>query len=106
MIRAEFYREGGKRFAGFCVTGHAGFDETGLDIVCASVSSAVMLTANDLTDFLGVKARVTVEENEIYLMLENSEDDIGRRLIEGLKFQLETIGEEFPGNVKVKTKDV
>lgn len=43
MIVAEFFRKNGE-ITGFKVSGHAGYDESGRDIVCAGVSSAVMMT--------------------------------------------------------------
>ena len=50
MIKANFYQKNGL-YCGFIISGHAG-GKYGQDIVCAGVSSAVMLTVNTLTDFL------------------------------------------------------
>ena len=50
MIRAEFYESDGL-MSGFTFSGHAGYAESGSDVVCAAVSSAVQLTANLLEDF-------------------------------------------------------
>ena len=49
MIVAEFLKKNGN-ITGFKVSGHAGYDDIGKDIVCASVSSAVMMTANLITE--------------------------------------------------------
>ena len=48
MIQAKILRRNG-RTAGFSVSGHAGYADSGKDIVCAAVSSAVQLTANGIT---------------------------------------------------------
>ncbi len=68
MIKAVFYRRKGKA-AGFCITGHSDYAEAGSDIVCAAVSSAVMLVCNTVTDYFHDKAHVSVGENRIVLCL-------------------------------------
>jgi hypothetical protein len=50
MIKAAFYIRNG-HYIGFSVTGHAGFDEEGHDIVCASVSALTVNTVNSLEKF-------------------------------------------------------
>lgn len=54
--------------AAVTVSGHAGYAPAGEDIVCASVSSAVQLTANALTEILGTKAQVKVSENSVKIV--------------------------------------
>ncbi len=68
MLKAVFYKQG-EYFTGFAVSGHAGYGTHGNDIVCASISSAVMLVCNTVTDFFGAEADVEVRENEITLHL-------------------------------------
>ena len=58
MIVAEFFRKNGE-ITGFKVSGHAGYDESGRDIVCAGVSSAVMMTANLITEIFRFEAEVS-----------------------------------------------
>ena len=60
MIVAEFFRKNGE-ITGFKVSGHAGYDMFGKDIVCAGVSSAVMMTANLVTEIFGFEAEVSAE---------------------------------------------
>ena len=66
MIEAVFAVKG-DRFIGFTVKGHSGFAESGNDIICAGVSSALMLTVNTITDFFSVAADIDITpENEGY----------------------------------------
>ena len=58
MIVAEFFRKNGE-ITGFKVSGHAEYDESGRDIVCAGVSSAVMMTANLITEIFRFEAEVS-----------------------------------------------
>ncbi|MDR1630225.1 MAG: ribosomal-processing cysteine protease Prp, partial [Oscillospiraceae bacterium] len=45
MITAEFLTHSG-RFWGIDLCGHAEYDESGKDIVCAAVSAAAIMAAN------------------------------------------------------------
>lgn len=68
MITAKFYKEG-YHIIGVSISGHAYYDDPGRDIVCASVTSALQLTANGITEILKVDAQVEVSDDEIKLML-------------------------------------
>lgn len=102
MISAVFYRASGGAYTGFKISGHAGLADEGFDVACASVSSAVMLTANTITGMYGLEADISVKENKIILMLANDDDEKnGDRLLQGLKLHLEQIGKEFERAIKV-----
>ncbi|MFR2561614.1 MAG: ribosomal-processing cysteine protease Prp [Anaeromassilibacillus sp.] len=47
---------------GFRISGHSGSGEEGNDIICAAVSSAAYMTANTVTEIIGVEAQVAAEE--------------------------------------------
>ncbi|MDE7194288.1 MAG: ribosomal-processing cysteine protease Prp [Oscillospiraceae bacterium] len=106
MIKAVFYRHssGGSEgvLCGFSVSGHAGCGSEGNDIVCAAVSSAVMLVCNAVTDHFKAAAEVGVEENRITLALKE-ENTPAQRLIEAFYGHLEIIAEEH-GRVKLEVK--
>ena len=105
MIRAEFYRDSSDRLTGFSVSGHAGVAEYGQDIACASVSSAVMLTANTVTEAFGLKAEVKVGENEISLELKQA-DETGDKLLLGLLTHLYILSDEFQGRIRITFTEV
>ncbi len=106
MINAVFYRYSsiGCKGAlyGFSVSGHAGCGFEGNDIVCAAVSSAVMLVCNALTDYFGASADVGVEENRITLKLKDYNDS-AQQLIDAFYGHLEIIAEEH-GRVRLEVK--
>ncbi len=106
MIRAEFYRKNGKSLCGFRISGHAGLAERGQDIACAGVSSAVMLTANTVTDVFKLKAEVAVKGNEIKLILEEGDDGDGDKLLLGLLTHLYFLSDEFQGRIKITFTEV
>ena len=107
MIDAQFYRaEDSQKLLGFVISGHAGYAEEGLDIVCASVSSAVMLTANAVTEVFSIDAKVKEEENgDIYLKLREDKDGTGDKLLLALVTHLYMLSKEFPQTIKVAVID-
>lgn len=104
MVKANFYRKDGM-YCGFIISGHAG-GRYGQDIVCAGVSSAVMLTLNTVTDFFSSDADVKVEENKVGLRLKDPQkDDNARALIFSLENHLKLLSEEY-GGIKVVVKEI
>jgi hypothetical protein len=97
MLKAVFYRQNGA-MNGFSVSGHAGYGTEGNDIVCAAVSSSVMLVCNTITDYFKARTNVSVEENRITLRLEEN-DEASRKLLESFYKHMEIIAE---GHSRVK----
>lgn len=105
MIRANFTRTEGKLTA-FSLSGHAGYDEFGKDIVCASVTSAVQLTANAITEVLKVNADVKVLDNQINMKLPKNCPQEALSFMDALLLHLEILAEDFEGTIKVKVSEV
>ncbi len=104
MICAEFYKKKGN-YVGFCISGHAEFAEFGQDVICASVSSAVMLACNLLTENFGFSADVSLSENKISLSL-NSHEDSAYKILTALFTHLEIISSDYLDNVKIIEKNL
>lgn len=105
MIRAEFLA-GRHGLEGFRISGHAGYANAGEDIVCASVTSAVQMTANTITEIFGVAAELKVLENVIECKLPQSTSLQARKLLEGLKLHLEILAEDYEETIDVKVLEV
>lgn len=102
MIKAVFYKKNGL-FVGFDVSGHAGYAESGSDVVCSAVSSAVMLGANIITEGLGIKAKVLSGGDTVSLRCgENAQCDA---VIGTLKEHFEQILLEYKGTVSIIIKE-
>jgi hypothetical protein len=101
MIAADFFRNESDMLIGFRVTGHAGLADFGYDVCCASVSSAVMMTANTITEAFKLEADVEVGENEIRLDMKKP-DENADKVIMGLLIHLYNLRDEFPGHIKLK----
>ncbi len=105
MIQVDFTRSEGK-LTGFSLRGHAGYDDYGKDIVCASVTSAVQLTANAITEVLKVRADVQVLDNQIRMKLPEKCPKEAFPFMEALLLHLEILTEDYEGTIKVKVSEV
>ncbi|WP_294755499.1 ribosomal-processing cysteine protease Prp [uncultured Ruminococcus sp.] len=104
MIRAEIYQSE-KQFRGFRVTGHAGYAESGQDIVCAAVTSACMLAANIITDGFHISAKSGAEDNVMLCIADNA-DERADAVVDMLVQQLEMIRDEYPGTINISYSEV
>lgn len=104
MIKAVFERKNG-RLCGVTVKGHAGYADAGEDIVCASVSSAVQLCANLITDSFGEWAGVSAGENAITVRLKEMRGS-GSVVLSGLCDHLRYLSEDYPGTITIEITEV
>lgn len=100
MITAEFYTASGM-ISGFVVSGHSGYSESGSDIICAAVSSAVLMAANTLTDVLGIAADAAVNDDGFLCLRLQDDPAEAQSVLKGLKLHLEGLAREYPKNIKV-----
>lgn len=91
-----------EHFTGYEVSGHSTVsenDETGR-LVCSAVSSAVILTANTITDVLNVNADISIDDGYLKITI-NKPDKLTDLLIEGLKLHMTELTEEYKGYIKI-----
>lgn len=110
MIEAAFHRKAGV-LCGFSIQGHAGYAAYGQDIVCASVSSAAQLTANGITEILGLPAKVEVEErtNRLTLALPPNSGSLraeGEHMLAALLLHLQLLEEDYAEKIHVTILEV
>ncbi len=105
MINAKFFIDSQGDPVGFTVSGHAGYASSGKDIVCASVSSAVMLTVNTAAENFGLGVDCDVSGDTISCKFKESSSQ-GVNLLLGLKAHLETLSEDYPKFIKVNISEV
>ena len=104
MITARFFRRG-ETLVGFSVSGHAGYADSGSDIVCAAVTTAVNMTANGITEIAQNRAEVNVSENEVQLKVEET-TDANALLLQSMRLQIELLREQFPKNIRIQDMEV
>jgi hypothetical protein len=106
MIRAEFFTFPTGVPAGFCVGGHSGFGEEGCDIVCAAVSSAAYMAANTLTDVVGAKAEIRVENGLMSVRISRKEADACGVVLNGFRLHIEALRGQYPQNIQIVNTEV
>lgn len=101
MITVRFLKNN-NRLVGFEIKGHAGLDEHGKDILCASVSSAAYMTANAVTDVFKASAECFVsQDGEMKLLLLDRDNKSSLDIIKALEFHLRHLAKDYPEHLKV-----
>jgi len=100
MVKVTFYT-GAQGFVRVWVSGHAAFAPDGEDIVCSGVSSAVMLTANGITEILGEPADVQVLENEVGICLPPKPSLAAVAFLQALHLHLTLLQQQYPKHITV-----
>lgn len=108
MIQVTVFRDSDQSYRGYMVSGHAGYDEAGRDIICACVSVLTQNTANSIERFTDDSIRGEMGE-EGYLKVEFP-DGISAEskllmdsMISGLTDIVEAYGKQY---LKIRFKEV
>jgi len=105
MIKVRFF--GTEPVYGFRITGHSDMNPGGPEILCAAVSSAAYMTANAVTEVLGLKPTLLNRDGVMYLKVKSeTEAEQCRVLFDGLKLHLSSIAQDYPKYLKVTNSEV
>ena len=104
MTRVDFFNEDG-RITGFCCSGHSGYAEAGADIICAAVSTAVTFAADTITEVLGERAKVKVNEADARITLKLpaacEEEEAVQAVLTGMMLTLSHWRDDYPDYIEV-----
>ncbi len=87
---------------GFQISGHSSIDcddEVG-KTVCAAVSSAAYMVANTITDIIGDKADIKVNDAEMCFKCKNPSEATVKVLL-GLQLHLVSLSDDYSNNIKI-----
>ena len=104
MTKAKFLYENGA-VCGFEIEGHSTKDAPDDDgrALCAAVSSAAYMAANTITEIIGDKAVIEVEDGKIFLEAENPSDKT-RAVLGGLKLHLSELSKQYGKRLSVNSE--
>lgn len=107
MIRARFYGSS-MAWEGFALEGHAGFEDSGRDVVCAAVSALAQAALGGILDVVEARADYQLCDNGALSIRLSDETDERKRedvhlLCEVLRQSLEGIEHDFGQYLKVST---
>ena len=86
------------------VKGHANYAEYGQDIVCASVSTAVYMSINQIEVFDKSECINTIVKEGNACIEVVSEDEIVKKVISNLIFTLRDLELQYPKYIKINEK--
>ena len=83
------------------IKGHSGYSDYGSDIVCASISTAVCLTANTI-DKLGLSCNImnNIHKEALYIIETDIGNEIVNKVMDSLVDYLDTISLQYPKYIK------
>lgn len=102
MICATFHVGTDGNIHGFTVKGHSTEHAEDLNgkLVCAAVSSAVIMAANTVTEIVGAKALAHSADGLLRLFIQNRFSDC-QTALRGCRLHLEGLAEEYPEKIRV-----
>ncbi len=109
MIKVTFYKDSNDEYVGFRFKGHAGYAESGHDIVCAAVSALCINTMNSIEAFTKDTFKVKSDEKDgvIQLKFTGAVSKESRLLMDSLKLGLEGVKQANNTEyISVTTKEV
>ena len=82
------------------IKGHAGYDDKGKDIVCASVSSIVITTINAIIEINPDAIDYSDLDNEI-IIRKLKEDEVVNKLLNNMILLLENLEKDYKDYIKI-----
>jgi uncharacterized protein YsxB (DUF464 family) len=106
MITVTIERSAAGRIRRFSVSGHAGYDDPGKDIVCAGVSAVTVGAVNAVEKLTGLVPKAEMHNGWLRAEAPPSGDsELDGRvqlLLEGMVASLETIADEYGTYVQIQ----
>ena len=87
------------------ITGHAGYDDFGKDIVCASVSSIVITSINLCLRFNKESIKYKEEKDKLTIEILSNDDNI-TLTIENMLMMLEELASTYKKNIKIIKEEI
>ena len=101
MTAVRFFKNG-KTIIGFSVIGHStsGCDDEQGRLVCSAISSAAYMAANTITEIVGDRAEIEVEDGKMILKVSSpSEKTVA--VLEGFKLHIEQLGQQYSESIRI-----
>ena len=108
MIKATLYLNHDEKYVGFDIKGHAGYAESGKDIICSAVSTLSVTTVNAIETFTDASFDGEMDESgSIHFRITSDLDDKSQLLLSTLALGLTDISNEYGEQyLKVHYKEV
>ena len=103
MIEVRIRKDGRNRLSSFLATGHAGWAESGADVVCAAVSTVLQAAWLGLSEVAHVDVHAAKESGRMTLAWPEASRDDGavRAIVATAALSVERIAAQYPDHVRV-----
>ena len=109
MIQVEICRDASRKYHGFSITGHAGYDEAGRDIICAAVSVLAQNTVNSIEKFTedSISGEVDEKSGSMKVTFPEGTGRDSTLLLDSMVLGLESIVEAYGKKfIKIRFREV
>ena len=101
MVSIEIQRNKDNQVIGCHMSGHAGYDEHGFDIVCAAVSALSATAMLGLTQIARQEGEYTNSEGQCDMVLSGEITRSGQDILNTMLLGLEEISKQYPKFVQI-----
>ncbi len=104
MTNIKFYFDN-EILTGYRIKGHStssAYDETG-KVVCSAISSAAFMAANTITEVIGAKALINVNDGEMELKVTSNLEECTTVLM-GFMLHMQQLSKQYSGYIKIDTE--
>lgn len=105
MIKVKVHVDPFGGYRSIEISGHAGYDEYGKDIVCAAISALAQTMALGLEKVVGIKVKIKKKDGYFLLKvpkgLSAEKADKTNIIMETFILGIEDISESYPSNIQV-----
>lgn len=102
MIRCDVFTAAGE-LERFVISGHAGFRESGSDIVCAAVSILVINTINSCEALLGIEPDCEDTEDMLSCVIPQGNPSV-QLLFQSMVYGLTDVMKQYPNHVIIRVR--
>lgn len=110
MINVTIFKDSSDEYRGFSLVGHAGYSESGSDIVCAAVSMLSTNAVNSIENLTDDEITYNVDEDTGLLSMSFCDKEISsesKLLVDSLILGLESIRESYGDTyIRISYKEV
>lgn len=110
MTKAKFFKNESGHIVKYIVQDHAGYDESGSDIVCAAISILTQTGINALEEVCDIKTEYTARDGLLEVVLPENIETIKRHkadiVLETILTGLKSIREAYPDNITLEYGEV
>ena len=104
MVQVDICKDKQGRITGYKVSGHAGFAEEGMDIICSAVSALTQAPLLSLERHLKLKPSYSVNQEDgiLEVALNSAPTDLTQAIFQTMVYGVESIARQCPQYVRIQ----